>query len=99
MLPKKISGSIFIIAKQIPLSVQKLLYHLGGKGYSLHMIYLDLIQGIGRNMLRSLLQITDSCGIFKFLNYCVQRLIRYDMRFRTLGSANREKMIFFSSGV
>ena len=100
MLPKIFPEAfLFIILKQISASVQKLLYHLRGKGHGFHMIHLDLIQRIGRDMLRSLLQITDSCGVLKFPDHCIQRLICYNTRFRTFGSANLEKMIFFSSGV
>ncbi len=70
------------------------------------MINLDLIQCICRNMLGCLLQITDSgCMGIKFNDHIQASSVMYTHpltkahSFRIFGSANLEKMIFFSSGV
>ncbi len=70
------------------------------------MVYFNLVQGIGRNVLRRLLQVTDAAGVLMQLDHCLQSLrgqgtllSSMPIRFSTFGRAYFEKITFFSSAV
>ena len=81
LIAAKTSGSLMRktdCRKPVPAirqALQQAAHSITVKDHFLQMIHFYLIQGVGRNMLRSLLQVTDAGGIRIFLDHRIQRIL------------------------
>ena len=56
-------------------------YRLSIKGYGIHVINFNLVEGIGCHVFCRLFEVSDSCGVGEFLDNCFQSIIAHNAFF------------------